>query len=113
MIWPILWTTLATEQSESKETLIIDKKEFSVIVKGRNIYSSNCKDITKCFELPIKLRTYPNQNPLFSLCYQSEGTPRFAIIKSSKKKVQVCTKESKVVELDQMMSFYNMKNSNP
>ncbi len=113
LIWQILWTTSATDIKEAKDILIIDDIKLNVIVKGRDIYSQDCKNLEKCFKLPTKMRFYPNQNPLFSLCYQSEGTPRFAIVKSSKEKVQVCTKEAKVVELDKMMSFYNLKTANP
>ncbi len=113
MIWSLLSTILAIESKSHSDTLLIDKSEsISVLVNGRNIYSKNCKEIKNCFIVPTELSFYSNQNILFSLCYQSEGIPKFATLKKSKKKVQVCTKGKSVVELDELMTYYkSMKSS--
>lgn len=99
-------TTLAI----NSDTLLIENgKSYPVQVDGNNLYSKDCKIINKCFSFPEKLKFSSNQNILFSLCYQSEGRPKFASLKSNKKKVQVCVKDKYVVELDEMMGQFKKK----
>ncbi|GEM_PF-6635458 len=99
-------TTLAI----SPDLLLIEnEKSISVLVDGNNVYTKECKDIKKCFSFPKKLKFSSNQNILFSLCYQSEGNPKFATLKSSEKKVQVCVKDKSVVELDEMMGQFKKR----
>lgn len=62
--------------------------------KERHTYlSSNCEDVGKCFfDKAVTLKTYPNQSPGFSLCYQLGGRPFFGTIQGEKDKEPICKK---------------------
>ena len=61
--------------------------------KRHTFVSKNCSEIEKCFfKNTIELKTYPNQSPGFSLCYQLGGEPFFGVIKGQKDKEPICKK---------------------
>jgi hypothetical protein len=90
----------------SNHQLIIDGKV--IVVKSVNdaYFTNKCLDITKCFILPGQLKFSPKQNILFSLCYQSNGSPKFAQFKISKEKITVCIGSKGLIDLDTMMYKY-------
>lgn len=75
--------------------LIYSKKSVAMTFdqKLHTFISSNCTDIEKCFfSKPITLKSYPDQSPGFSLCYQLGGDPFFGVIKDQKEKEPICKK---------------------
>lgn len=73
--------------------------------KNQFYYSQKCKEISNCFDLALvnKINNYPNQSPLFTLCYDLKGVPGFAIIPGKKEKLEVCLKQNKLVGLEYLM----------
>lgn len=81
-------------------------KAIEVDVDGKRVYSKDCSKIYNCFKFPKKLKFYPNQSPLFSLCYQSGGTPEFVNLEGEEHKIEFCFKDNKGVDLETLMKAY-------
>ena len=107
MIWHLTSISFANEVATKDEvTLLKSKKTFIVLKIGNTLISETCKDITRCFDIPHELIFFSNQNPAFSLCFQSNGKPHFAIVNSDKRKVTLCERENKIVDLETLMKKY-------
>ena len=86
-----------------------------MLCQGVDAHSSReCFVPEKCFPRlkSVKLKFYPYQNPLFSLCEQVGGEPHFAREFLTKKKLRICLGEgNKVVDLPTLMNTYKRLNS--
>lgn len=103
----IILTGSAYASTSQGDVLLYAEKTLNVLRNGRVIYTPGCEIAGSCFSIPNELKTSPNQNPLFSLCYQSGGTPYFAKLKSDGEKVPVCLKkEMKALDLESLMREY-------
>tara|TARA_B100001971_G_C18268010_1_gene596233 strand:- start:71549 stop:71905 length:357 start_codon:yes stop_codon:yes gene_type:complete len=73
-------------------------------------YSKDCKEVNKCvdFKQIDKLKLFPNQSPLFSLCYQLKGTPLFTKHQKTKKTVEICLFDNRPIGLNYLMSHYQI-----
>jgi len=89
--------------------LNIDSVDYKVCIDGFKLYSVGCQNPKECFDLPTKSLEYsPKQSPLFSLCYQSNGSPFFALVEGEKMKREVClSKNKRIIDLDSLMSAFN------
>lgn len=67
-----------------------------------HIYTKGCENAS-CFpKLKGALKTSPDQNPLFSLCYQLESMPFFGKISNEKESRSFCLKDRNVVDLNHL-----------
>lgn len=105
--WFISLLILISTSNSFANLIKIKSKTYSnIVIKNDKLYSKSCKQIQNCFTTPEKLKLYQNQNPLFSLCFQSKGTPHFVQINSEKSKRQVCLKDKHIVDLNSLMLLY-------
>lgn len=110
MKWLVVLLILPTSSFACKLDLKIGDKAYKVCNKADRIFTKDCESVAHCFKKIKKLKFSSNQSPLFSLCYQSGATPRFAKIQGQKNKVEVCIKDgSKIVDLNSLMQYHNQK----
>lgn len=84
-----------------------NKQVYKVCQKGDYIFSKECELAGECFKTPTSLNHSSSQSPLFSLCYQSNGKPRFAKLQGKKNKIEVCiNSDSKIVDLNSLMRYF-------
>lgn len=109
MKWLIILLTLSARLWACDNILNIDGKDYKVCRDKEALFSKGCEDPQACFKLSSeKVAFSPNQNPLFSLCYQNGHQPFFAKLEGEEHKVSVCLSENgKVVDLDSLMKAYN------
>lgn len=87
--------------------ITLDESAYKVCLKDDRVYSRNCEIVANCFELPKKMKFNSSQNPLFSLCYQSGGTPFYTDIKALKLRTRVCLSDrGDIVGLSSLMLEY-------
>ncbi|WP_040314275.1 hypothetical protein [Bacteriovorax sp. BAL6_X] len=104
----IISILLSAAKAESI-VFVADDFKAEVVYEKERMTSKECLNISDCFTFPNSLKFYSNQNPLFSLCYQSKGTPRFGHI--NKVKITGCiNSNNKVVDLNSLMKAYKMVN---
>ncbi len=85
----------------------LDEKIYKVCRIDDHVYSQDCKLVSNCFQLPKKMKYSLNQNPLFSICYQSGGTPYYTNIKTLDLKTRVCLNgKGDIVGLGSLMLEY-------
>ena len=107
MKWFIILLIFPLSSFACDKALKVGEKLFKVCVEESNIFSKGCNNVPDCFTTPKHLKYYPNQSPLFSLCYQSDAKPHFAKLSGNKDKVEVCvTEKGSVVDLDSLMKSY-------
>lgn len=110
MKWFLILLTFPLSSFSCDLDLRVEKKSYKVCSDKKRIYSVECKSVSDCFKTPESLKYYPNQSPLFSLCYQSGGAPHFAKLKDVKNKVEVCVRdEGKITDLGSLMELYKKK----
>ena len=81
--------------------------EMNFDQKLHTLVSKNCSDIEKCFfKKPFTLKSYPNQSPGFSLCYQLGGDPFFGEIKGQKEKEPICRKGEHFANHEALLYHY-------
>ncbi len=98
--------TLSVSGAFGGSLTLEDGKSITIEVEGNKIDTKECKEPSDCFLFPKKLKFYSYQSPLFSLCYQSGGTPKFVNLEGKKHKIEFCFKGNKGVDLETLMKAY-------
>tara|TARA_Y100000780_G_scaffold226709_1_gene241261 strand:+ start:86880 stop:87218 length:339 start_codon:yes stop_codon:yes gene_type:complete len=98
--------TLSAYKAFGGNLTLPDAKRVTIKVEGNKIFTKECKAPSNCFDFPKELKFYSYQSPLFSLCYQSGGTPKFVKIDGKKHKIEFCFKNNKGVDLETLMKAY-------
>ncbi len=102
----LLILTLSISGAFGGSLALDNGKSITIEVEGNKIYTKECKEPSNCFDFPKELKFYSYQSPLFSLCYQSGGTPQFVKLEGREHKIEFCFKDNKGVDLETLMKGY-------
>lgn len=108
MKWLAILLTLSLNALACEEKIQVNGKTVQVCKEGERYFSKGCGKPLDCIPLNKRLKHYPNQNPSFSLCYQSgKGIPYFAKDLKTNETITVCQNEQgQIVDLESLMLSY-------